>query len=711
MSDPVIEDDPLFQLSNLHLKKIVKENHAHAVKELKFCEIHPNLLASVGGTQASIYDNDNAGEHLDIMMNFVNMDTPALLKVLAASESARKIPTSVAPSHGAAGYMPSYPHFSGNGASHSATNSAPTYSGIKISDDSRAQLLAMRPVVEDGGFDEDIFVGGQDLGVFPSKQPPIKPSDDAMPTLTSATEPTHVSSDILQNKRLMQGAGRDVELFDRDDRKLRTCAWVAFPPRKFFTPTELASLHEALRLRTRTPFLPDQEPSINGSCDVDVTRVDRTDSWLAVAGADGLVQLLSIAYAKALYVLPGHCEPIIALASGQMSTCLASLSQSWIIVWNLPLIARHHYNSYHSGGPGLEYIYDEDDVFGTAGARYGDGTFSDDTHNVAWPEHLKRLPREYQRWILQVIPTPSPLLSSLEFTQFGLVAGAASGHLYNWPFVPRDQSFVQPAFASTAVSSETLLSDLSATNGPRTQPAKRPTPGSFPRPECPPFWSQLPKILVRTTPRAMNWNSNGEAITGLVKKRGTPESPIAAIALRTNSRIVVLAPKVDREASHSHPNGVSQLFEVDTLCEILLPSSPSGNAASSSITSTRSFNWEGTFDPKAKPPSRQALDVSLCGRFAMAGQDSGDAYLLDLLSSRVISKLEHKRSKAKITACVINHKVRNVVFTSDAIIWRWDYISPSFLQKERAEQAQAEAEGVDIASDTDVEDAVGALEC
>lgn len=708
MSDHPSEDGPLFQLANLHLKKIVKENHAHTVKELKFCEIHPNLLASVGGTQASIYDNENAGEHLDIMMNFVNMDTPALLKVLAASESARKKPVAVALPHGVPPHMPSYPHFNGNGVAYSTVSAVPAHSGIKISEDSRAQLLAMRPVVEDGGFDEDIFVGAKDLGVFPSKQLASKLPTDVMPTLSPMAEPTQAPSDILQNKRLMQGAGRDVELFDRDDRKLRTCAWVAFPPRKFFAPAELASLREAIRLRTRAPPLQEDDLSVNGSCDVDVTRVDRSDSWLAVAGADGLVQLLSVAYAKALYVLPGHCEPIIALASGQMSTCLASLSQSWIIVWNLPLIARHHYNSYHSGGPGLEYLHDDEDVFGTAGARYGDGTSGDETHNF-WPDHLKRLPREYQRWILQVLPTPSPLLSTLEFTQFGLVAGAASGHLYNWPFVPRDQSFVQPAFTSTAAS-DTLSSDTSDANGPRTQSAKRPTPGSFPRPECPPFWPPLPKALVRTTPWLMGWNSKGESITGLVKKRGTPESPVAAVALRTSSRIVVLAPPLNGQSGNAQTNTYPLLCDAETLCEIALPVSPSGNSGASLGPTTRLTSWEGAFDPRAKPPPRQALDVSLCGRFAMAGLESGDAYLLDLLSSRIISKLEHKRSKAKITACVINHKVRNVVFTSDAIIWRWDYISPTFLQKEREEQAKAEAEGVDIASDSDGEDAVGALE-
>ena len=35
-------------------------------------ECNGNLVATVGADQANIYDNANCGEHLDLMLNFVN---------------------------------------------------------------------------------------------------------------------------------------------------------------------------------------------------------------------------------------------------------------------------------------------------------------------------------------------------------------------------------------------------------------------------------------------------------------------------------------------------------------------------------------------------------------------------------------------------------------------------------------------------------------
>lgn len=697
MADSTPAEDSIFKLSNLHLKKIVKENHGHTVKELKFCEIHPNLLASVGGPQATIYDNENAGEHLDIMMNFVNMDTPALLKVLAATQSTRRTPSIPGLNHATPGLSMHQPPLNSQDPSSYGKIAPSMHGGIVVSEDSRSQLLAMRAIVDDGGFDEDIYIGVKDLGVFPPKPSSTKPTDAGADTSGPPREAPQAASDILQNKRLMQGAGRDIELFDRDDRKLRTCAWVAFPPKTFLSPTELASLRQALELRTRGLGFPDQELFVNGACDVDVTRVDRTDAWLAVAGADGLVQLLSVAFAKALYALPGHNEPIVALSSGRMSTCLASLSKNWIIVWNIALIARHHYNAYHNGGPGLEYICDDEDVFTPDFSQLGDRDPTDEAHN-SWPDHLRRLPMQYRRWILQVIPTPSPHLTSLEFTRFGLVAGASSGHLYNWPFVPHDQTFSHPSLAPN--DSKALLTDNTDTLGPRIQSGKRLAPGAFPRPEYPTFWSPLPKRIINHSPSVLNWPSLGEGITALVRKPGTVESPIPAIAIRTNTRVVVVALPQEPAVSMGQ-----QPPQSEVLSEVLLPGSPPPNSAASSASgpTTRQSSWEAMLDPRSKP-ARQSLDLSSCGRFAMIGQDSGDVYLLGLLNSSIIAKLEHKRSKFRIKSCVMSHHLKDVLFASDGIIWRWDFLSPSFLQKERAEQAQAEAEGVDIGSDSDVEE-------
>ena len=161
------ENDPSFNFSHLYLKKIVKENHGDTIRQLKFCETHPNLLASVGGTQASIYDNENCGEHLDIMMNFVNMDTPALLAVLASCKRALQGESRLARVS-----TPSAAHpvsFVSNGVSSvipSCASQNPEY--VELGEASKVQMNAMRIVVDEGGFDEDIFIGASAMGIFPS---------------------------------------------------------------------------------------------------------------------------------------------------------------------------------------------------------------------------------------------------------------------------------------------------------------------------------------------------------------------------------------------------------------------------------------------------------------------------------------------------------------------------------------------------------------
>ncbi|KAK4510503.1 rRNA accumulation- protein [Mucor velutinosus] len=67
--------------SNMRLRRIVKENHGHDISQLSFFNDHlskksakqidtSNVLASVGGCQLSVYDNEHCGDHLDIMSNF-----------------------------------------------------------------------------------------------------------------------------------------------------------------------------------------------------------------------------------------------------------------------------------------------------------------------------------------------------------------------------------------------------------------------------------------------------------------------------------------------------------------------------------------------------------------------------------------------------------------------------------------------------------------
>jgi WD40 repeat protein len=436
----------------------------------------------------------------------------------------------------------------------------------------------------------------------------------------------------------------------------------------------------------------------HGASDVDTSRVDRTDAWLAVAGADGLVQLLSVAYCKSVYVLPGHCEPILALTSGRSGTCLASLSHNFIIIWNLPLLARHHYNAFHYGGPGLDQIIDHP---------------ADWTHAQAQlPFPINQLATEHTRWILQVIPTPSRLLTMLEFTQFGLVAGASSGHLYCWPFASSDRFVVSavsiapseaPCFdLDSSVSSQEIplglgeMSDM----GPRQQPGKRPAPG---QPPTVSVWANLPVSVVDTGMcHFLDWPHRGEQVCALAKVRSNaPSIPLPSLAVRTSAnRLVVFAPTPflrDASIPHQISSTEPKLQTVELFQDFQLPVAASSNGLQTTFNPSGKLTTDESYEIRHKRRSfNQSLGVSFDGRFALVGDALGDAFLLDLASGSLISKLEHKRSKTNVSACVIAHHTKNVAFASDAMLWRWDFISPSFLHKERAEQARAEAEGVDI---------------
>lgn len=81
---------PAEVLSRLILRRIIKENHASPIKQIAFNFTklaNSNLVATVGGNQASVYDNEhgvakNAG-HLDLMINYVNPGKKAELNTCA----------------------------------------------------------------------------------------------------------------------------------------------------------------------------------------------------------------------------------------------------------------------------------------------------------------------------------------------------------------------------------------------------------------------------------------------------------------------------------------------------------------------------------------------------------------------------------------------------------------------------------------------------
>ncbi|KAJ3322216.1 hypothetical protein HDV06_003276 [Boothiomyces sp. JEL0866] len=71
-----VEEERTF-LENLHLSRLIKENHGECLVECCFFKAEikdvfnpTNLLAVIGGKQANIYDNEHCGTHLDIMSQY-----------------------------------------------------------------------------------------------------------------------------------------------------------------------------------------------------------------------------------------------------------------------------------------------------------------------------------------------------------------------------------------------------------------------------------------------------------------------------------------------------------------------------------------------------------------------------------------------------------------------------------------------------------------
>src|SRR5690606_21713104 len=73
------KDESISIIKDMKLKKIIKENHGHNITHLTVNKRYPNLIATVGGTQINIYNNENFGNHLDLVFNFVNIPTPAII--------------------------------------------------------------------------------------------------------------------------------------------------------------------------------------------------------------------------------------------------------------------------------------------------------------------------------------------------------------------------------------------------------------------------------------------------------------------------------------------------------------------------------------------------------------------------------------------------------------------------------------------------------
>ena len=60
---------------SLRVRRIVKENHGEEIAAAAFNRVDPamaHMLATVGGRQLNIYDNEHRGDHLDLVSHYVD---------------------------------------------------------------------------------------------------------------------------------------------------------------------------------------------------------------------------------------------------------------------------------------------------------------------------------------------------------------------------------------------------------------------------------------------------------------------------------------------------------------------------------------------------------------------------------------------------------------------------------------------------------------
>jgi WD40 repeat protein len=230
-------------LKGLHLKKIIRENHGKAIGELVFNRVQTcnrNLLASVSAPQINVYDNENCGEHLDIVLNYVNSDSP----LLQATETAWKdfiSSSSAAPA-----------------ALDGTTNTKRT----------PKQRISSYFVASSNG--------------------------DAVARRRPAQQPAATESSAPEGNRL-----------------LRACTWL------------------------RAPSAPQISPLPNADLD------SYEDTWIAAGGADGFVQITSIAQCKVIHLLAGCHGAIEVLTADPTSSWLAAISSDGhqIVIWHIPSLS------------------------------------------------------------------------------------------------------------------------------------------------------------------------------------------------------------------------------------------------------------------------------------------------------------------------------------------------------------------------------------
>jgi hypothetical protein len=72
------------------------------------------------------------------------------------------------------------------------------------------------------------------------------------------------------------------------------------------------------------------------------------------------------------------------------------------------------------------------------------------------------------------------------------------------------------------------------------------------------------------------------------------------------------------------------------------------------------------------------FDLTRDLQYIVVGTSKGSVHVYHLASGKLITTLEHRRSRMPVKGCVVSHFVPplNVVYVSDNFVWRWDYIDP-----------------------------------
>jgi len=86
---------------------------------------------------------------------------------------------------------------------------------------------------------------------------------------------------------------------------------------------------------------------------------------------------------------------------------------------------------------------------------------------------------------------------------------------------------------------------------------------------------------------------------------------------------------------------------------------------------------------------RSHFDLSEDGKFICVGNSRGDVYIFNLLTGTKINSLEHKRSKSPVRGCVFAHHCKNVIFVSESMIWRWDFVVLDEEHKHKKDRKKA----------------------